>query len=87
MFRWDATGAMRKFANPVLVIGGTADLATTLPASRTIAAESGAQLIEVPDVNHNGFLENAAAYNDAIAAFTRSLPTGKAAAGLDDVVR
>jgi pimeloyl-ACP methyl ester carboxylesterase len=73
MFRWDATGAMRLYSGPVLVIGGRLDLATRIEASRLIAADAkGSQLLEVDDVNHCGFLEKAGAYNDAIAAFARA---------------
>lgn len=74
MFRWDATGALRAYFGPVLVIGGKLDLPTRIEASRTIAQDArGSQLIEVADVNHNGFLENASVYNNAIAAFARSV--------------
>lgn len=70
MFRWDATGAMRTYFGPVLVIGGKLDLATKIEASRIIAADArGSKLIEVDGVNHNGFLENAPAYNQAIRTF------------------
>ncbi len=33
------------------------------------------KLLEVEDVNHNGFLENAVAYNSAIADFARAVTT------------
>jgi pimeloyl-ACP methyl ester carboxylesterase len=82
MFRWDATGAMRLYLGPVLVIGGRVDLATKVEASRVIAAEArGSKLLEVADVNHCGFLEKAAVYNGAIAEFTRTVsanPVGEA---------
>jgi pimeloyl-ACP methyl ester carboxylesterase len=74
MFRWDATAAMRHYLGPVLVIGGRVDLATKVEASRVIAAEArGSRLLEVDGVNHCGFLENAAVYNDAIAEFARTV--------------
>ena len=53
-------------------MGGKADLATKVEASRVIAADArGSKLIEVEKVNPNGFLENAPAYNQAIAEFAR----------------
>jgi pimeloyl-ACP methyl ester carboxylesterase len=70
MFRWDASSAMTGYSGPVLVIGGKVDLVTKIEASRVIATDaSGAKLIEVEHVNHNGFLEDAETYNTAIAEF------------------
>jgi len=75
MFRWDASEAMKGYDGPVLIIGGRVDLATKIEASRTIASDAPrARLIEVDDVNHNGFLENALAYNKAIIDFVKGLP-------------
>ena len=50
------------------------DVATKLEASRTIASDArDATLIEVDGVNHNGFLEKAPVYNEAIRSFGLSL--------------
>ena len=74
MFRWDATGALLNIHVPVLVIGGGADIVTKPQASHTIADSAvSAHITIVKDANHMGFLEQYETYNDAIAAFARSV--------------
>ncbi|MGN6358617.1 MAG: alpha/beta fold hydrolase [Novosphingobium sp.] len=70
MFDWDATGAMAKLRNPLLVVGGDKDIVTKLEASRVIAEESDPASLHVVDgVNHMGPLERADIYNRLIAEF------------------
>ncbi len=70
MFGWDATGAMRSVAGPVLLLAGSADIVTKADASIAIASAAPAATVEIIDkVNHMGFLERADVYNPAIAAF------------------
>jgi pimeloyl-ACP methyl ester carboxylesterase len=70
MFRWDATGALRKIAVPVLAIGGELDIVTKPEASRAIAATVvGENVTIVSEVNHMGFIERPEIYNDLIARF------------------
>ncbi|RAK50924.1 alpha/beta fold hydrolase [Phenylobacterium deserti] len=70
MLHWDATGAVRNFNRPLLVIGGDKDIVTKLEANRTIA-ESAPQgeLKVIQGVNHLGPMERADLYNQMIADF------------------
>jgi len=71
MFHWDATGALADLGVPLLVLGGDMDIVTKAEAGRRIADSAGplAELEIVAGVNHMGFLERAAVYHAAIAAF------------------
>jgi pimeloyl-ACP methyl ester carboxylesterase len=70
MFRWDSDGAISKFPNSALVIGGDVDIVTKLDASRVLAeGNPNAVLHVVQGVNHMGPLERADLYNGAIAEF------------------
>ena len=55
---------------PALILAGDTDLVTKCEASQTLSrATPGGQLEVIDDANHMGFLERAALYNPAIAAF------------------
>ncbi len=70
MFRWAATDTVATIDAPVLAICGTSDIVTLPAASETIVRLAPrARLLSVPGAGHMGFLENAPAYNGAIAAF------------------
>lgn len=75
MFHWDASGAMKRFRKPLLVIGGELDIVTRPSAGEAIAAQAptGAALV-IQGVNHMGPLERADLYNAAIADFAMSVP-------------
>lgn len=80
MFDWDAGGALAKVKVPILVIGGGLDIVTKLEASRVIVQSApGARLECVEGGNHLGFLEQAEAYNAAIANFVEALQARPAA--------
>jgi pimeloyl-ACP methyl ester carboxylesterase len=79
MFKWDASDVFAGLNIPILVVGGEKDIVTKLEASHRIAASaSGANLQAMQGANHMGFMENAAAYDAAIAEFAErvSLATG-----------
>jgi pimeloyl-ACP methyl ester carboxylesterase len=70
MFRWKATEVLPTISVPILVLTGSKDIVTLPGASRQIeAAAPNVRLIEIEGGGHMGFMERAAAYNDAIAAF------------------
>lgn len=70
MFRWDATRALAPLGIPVLILAGKNDLLTKPEASADIASVTpGALLDTIDKVGHMGFLERAAVYNPAVAAF------------------
>ncbi|MET0336506.1 MAG: alpha/beta hydrolase [Caulobacter sp.] len=70
MLRWDATGAIKAAAAPILVIGGDRDIVTKHEASEYIAASGlKVELRTVHGANHMGFLEQAAVYGDLIERF------------------
>ena len=72
MFRWDATGALAKVSPPVLVLGGEVDIVTKPDAGVAIAVTSPrAQYLPVEGVNHMGFLELSAVYDQQIAQFAK----------------
>jgi pimeloyl-ACP methyl ester carboxylesterase len=73
MFRWDAAGAMAQAACPVMILAGDRDIVTKPEASRAIAASSPRAVLRVmEDANHMGFLEQAPAYDEALADFART---------------
>jgi pimeloyl-ACP methyl ester carboxylesterase len=72
MFRWDASSVLADAHCPVLIIAGQNDIVTKPQASREMAADARTRVVLVDDVNHNGFLEDADAYNAAIAAFAEA---------------
>jgi pimeloyl-ACP methyl ester carboxylesterase len=70
MFGWDATGALRRLAAPVLVVGGDRDVITSPEASRTIAEQSPRASLEViHGANHMAPLERAHTYDRLIGDF------------------
>jgi pimeloyl-ACP methyl ester carboxylesterase len=74
MFRWDATGALKNLAVPVLLVAGDVDIVTKPGASADIAKQApGASLQIVEGVNHMGMLEQADRYNAAIAEFAQGV--------------
>ncbi|SFZ80785.1 Pimeloyl-ACP methyl ester carboxylesterase [Devosia enhydra] len=74
MFRWDASATLHGLNKPTLVLAGELDIVTKPNASVVIATTAPrAQLTIIAGVNHMGFMEQSRTYNDAIAAFVRSL--------------
>ena len=70
MFRWRVTDDLPAITAPVLAICGTRDIVTLPSASETIVRLAPrARFESVPGAGHMGFLEDAGAYDAAIAAF------------------
>jgi pimeloyl-ACP methyl ester carboxylesterase len=70
MFRWKATDVLSSIEAPMLVLTGARDI-VTLPGAGALIADVAphARLVRIEGVGHMGFMERAATYNEAIAAF------------------
>jgi pimeloyl-ACP methyl ester carboxylesterase len=70
MFRWKATDVLNSIEAPMLVLTGARDI-VTLPGAGALIADVAphARLVRIEGVGHMGFMERAAIYNEAIAAF------------------
>lgn len=74
MFRWDADGALRACAAPVLAVVGSGDIVTKPDASEHIAETSRRGRVQIVEgANHMGPVEQAAVYHDAILRFAQTL--------------
>lgn len=83
MFRWKATEVLPTIHVPVLVLAGTKDIVTLPSASKLIADKAPrARLIQIEGAGHMGFMEQAEAYNEAIAAFADEVFAAPVFAGL-----
>lgn len=86
MFRWDATGAVAKLADPLLILAGDGDIVTRPEASLQIAGFAIApELHVISGSNHFSFLDHATEYNGRIGdyatkAFTAARRRASAAA-------
>ena len=77
MFRWAITEVLPAIEAPMLALCGTRDIVTLPSASETIVRLAPrARMMSIPGCGHMGFLENAAAYNQAIAAFAQEVFAG-----------
>lgn len=70
MFDWDGSRAVAKMKCPLLILGGDLDIVTKLEASEAIhEMASDAALEPISGVNHMGFLERSARYNNRVIDF------------------
>jgi fermentation-respiration switch protein FrsA (DUF1100 family) len=71
--RFPTTERVSAYGGPTLVIAGGADTIVPTEMSRAVAAESDAELVEIPGVGHNDVaLLDGAEYLDAVDEFLRS---------------
>lgn len=68
---FDYTPQLRKLNIPALVIYGDHDLLTAATARESHEALRGSQLIEIPRAAHSTFVDQNAAFNEAVARFLR----------------
>lgn len=79
MFRWDATGAVAKLADPLLIRAGDGDIVTKPEASLQIAEFTVApELHIISGSNHFSFLDHATEYNGRIGDYaTKAFPAAR----------
>ena len=66
---FDLTSGLRKLAMPALVIYGDHDLVSAATARESHEALAGSKLIEMRDAAHSTFVDQNAAFLDAISRF------------------